>query len=145
MTDDKKSDDKKPLFTVYEFEPETPEEKEARLKEEAEEAKASAGKAWPELEAAAYHGLAGEIVSIVAPKTEADPVALLMQLLVYVGNAIGRGPFYLINEDRHYANLYLLIAGRTSKARKGLSAGIVRAVLSLIDPDWVRGCLTGGG
>lgn len=33
MTDDKKPDDKqKPLFTVYEFTPETPEEKAERLK-----------------------------------------------------------------------------------------------------------------
>ena len=44
------------------------------------------------LGAAAYHGLAGEVVSTIAPQTEADPVALLLQLLVYSGNAISRGP-----------------------------------------------------
>ncbi len=31
---------------------------------------------------AAYHGLAGEIVQKIAPETEADPVAILSQLLV---------------------------------------------------------------
>jgi hypothetical protein len=33
--------------------------------------------AWPELEAAAYHGLTGEVVATLLPQTEADPVALL--------------------------------------------------------------------
>ena len=37
---------------------------------------------WPVLDAAAYHGLAGEVVCTMAPQTEADPVALLLQLLV---------------------------------------------------------------
>jgi Protein of unknown function (DUF3987) len=137
MTDDKKPDDKKPLFTVYEFTPETPEEKAARLKKEAEEA-------WPEMDPAAWHGLAGEIVSIMAPETEADPVALLLQILTYFGNATGRGPYYLVNRDRHYANLYLLIAGKSSKSRKGLSAGLVRALMALVDPEWARECISGG-
>ena len=35
---------------------------------------------WPVLDAAAYHGLAGEVVRTIAPQTEADPVALLLQL-----------------------------------------------------------------
>ncbi len=138
MTDDKKPDDKqKPLFTVYEFTPETPDEKAERLKKEAAEA-------WPEMDPAAWHGLAGEIVSIMAPQTEADPVALLMQILTYFGNAIGRGPYYLVNRDRHYANLYLLIAGKSSKSRKGLSAGLVRALMALVDPEWARECISGG-
>jgi len=39
----------------------------------------------------AFHGLAGEVVKIVAPVTEACPEALLVQLLVCLGNAIGSG------------------------------------------------------
>jgi hypothetical protein len=49
---------------------------------------------WPVLGAAAYHGLAGEVVATLLPQTEADPVALLLQYLVYFGNAVGRGPYY---------------------------------------------------
>ena len=37
---------------------------------------------------AAYYGLAGEIVRRIAPQTEADPVALLVQFLVAFGNVI---------------------------------------------------------
>ncbi len=40
---------------------------------------------------AAYHGLAGAIVAKIAPNTEADPVAILIQLLVCCGALIGRG------------------------------------------------------
>src|SRR3954451_14479263 len=46
---------------------------------------------WPAPPApAAYTGLAGEIVAAIAPHTEADPVALLAQLLVAFGAAAGR-------------------------------------------------------
>ena len=61
---------------------------------------------WPVLGAAAYHGLAGEVVSTIAPQTEADPVALLLQFLVYFGNAIGRGPYFQVGKDRHFTNLF---------------------------------------
>jgi hypothetical protein len=39
---------------------------------------------------AAYYGLAGDIVRRIEPHTEADPVALLVQILVVFGNVIGR-------------------------------------------------------
>ena len=46
---------------------------------------------WPEPpNSDAYYGLAGDIVNSIAPETEADPVALLVQLLVGFGNQIGR-------------------------------------------------------
>jgi hypothetical protein len=38
---------------------------------------------------AAYHGLVGEIVNRIAPNTEADPVAILSQLLVAFGAEAG--------------------------------------------------------
>ena len=47
---------------------------------------------WPAPpEQAAYHGLPGAIVAKIAPHTEADPVAILTQLLVCCGALIGRG------------------------------------------------------
>ena len=92
----------------------------------------------PVLGADAYHGLAGEVVSTIAPQTEADPVALLLQLLVYGGNAIGRGPYFQVGKDRHYTNLFGLLVGDTAKARKGLSAGHVRDFYMRIDPEWAE-------
>ena len=48
---------------------------------------------WPDPPApAAWQGLAGQIVETIAPHTEADPVAILAQLLVAAGATVGRGP-----------------------------------------------------
>lgn len=42
---------------------------------------------WPALpHEDAFHGVAGDIVRLIEPHSEADPVALLLQLLVVMGN-----------------------------------------------------------
>jgi len=52
---------------------------------------------WPEPPGAgAYHGLPGEIVEMLAPHTEADPAAILSQLLVAFGAAVGRGAWFTV-------------------------------------------------
>ena len=38
----------------------------------------------------AYHGVIGDFVRAVEPHTEADPAALLVQAIVFVGNSFGR-------------------------------------------------------
>jgi len=78
-------------------------------------------KAFPEPDPAIYHGLLGDIVRAVEPHTEADPVALLTQLMAAYGNVIGRGAYFEVEADRHHANLFICIAGATSKGRKGVS------------------------
>jgi hypothetical protein len=93
---------------------------------------------WPVLDQAALYGLPGEVVKAIEPHTEADPVAILAQFLVAAGNAIGRGPHYAVEGDRHAANLYVALAGRTSKGRKGTSYGRVRQVMTIAAPDWAE-------
>jgi hypothetical protein len=49
---------------------------------------------WPdEIENAAYQGLAGKIIEVIAPHTEAAPVALLVHLLTFFGNVAGRASY----------------------------------------------------
>jgi hypothetical protein len=92
---------------------------------------------WPkELGEDAMHGLAGEVVKALAPHTESDPAALLVQTLVCFANAIGRHPYYQVEGDRHYANLFAVIVGDSSKARKGTSAGRVKEPMHIADPTW---------
>jgi hypothetical protein len=100
--------------------------------------------AWPVLAPAAYHGLAGEVVARILPDTESDPAALLLQYLVSFGNAVGRQPYYLIEQDQHFVNLFVVLAGQTSKSRKGTSAGRIRAIFNVADPDWVHERILGG-
>jgi hypothetical protein len=121
-------------FTEEEFEPNGPETR----------ANGHDKEPWPTLGAAAHHGLAGEVVAALLPQTEADPVALLLQYLTYFGNAVGRGPHFMVENDRHFSNLFVLLAGETAKARKGLSAGRIRHIFDTADPDWARECITGG-
>jgi hypothetical protein len=99
---------------------------------------APAGQAWPTLDPAALYGLPGDVVRAVGPATEADPVAVLAQYLVAAGNAIGRGPHYRVEGDRHCANLYAVLVGETAKARKGTSWGRVRQIMDTADPGWIE-------
>lgn len=103
------------------------------------------GSAWPEpLPEEAFHGLAGDVVRAIEPHTEADPVALLMQFLAAFGSCLGRGPHYLVEGDEHHSNLYAVLVGDTSKARKGTSWGRIRALFELLDDPWARRCVHSG-
>jgi len=48
--------------------------------------------AWPTLDDVALYGTAGSIVKAVAPHTEADPAAILVQLLAVFGATLGSNP-----------------------------------------------------
>jgi hypothetical protein len=92
---------------------------------------------WPApLGPAAYHGILGEIVKTIEPQTEADPAALLTQLLVMLGNVIGRTAHWCVEADTHYLNLNLALVGETGKGRKGTSASHARRVFQDVDPGW---------
>jgi len=106
--------------------------------------------AWPLIDDAAYYGLAGDVVRTIEPHTEADPVAILIQLLAYFGNIVGRNPHYRVEGDYHRANIYAVVVGDTSKGRKGTSAGRVRSIIRHTDETWVderikNGLSTGEG
>src|SRR5438128_556040 len=98
----------------------------------------------PTIDVAAYYGLTGDIVRTFDPHTEADPVALLIQLLTYAGNVIGRSPHYRIEADEHRANLFAVLVGRTAKGRKGTSGGRVRSVVTAADERWMEDRVKGG-
>lgn len=81
----------------------------------------AAVKSWPVLDPAALYGLPGDFVRAIEPHTEADPVALLLQYLAAAGNAIGRGPYYRVEGDRHGTNINLVLVGETAKGRSDLA------------------------
>jgi hypothetical protein len=99
---------------------------------------------WPEPPApSVYHQLLGEIVTRIAPHTEADPVAILTQLLVAFGAAVGRGAWFTVEATRHHANEFMLLVGDSSKARKGSSWDHVRRLIATVDPSIGQRVLTG--
>ena len=100
---------------------------------------------WPEPPSKrAFHGLAGEIVRVIEPHSEADPTALLAQLLVGSGAALGRTACFQVEGSRHYLNEYVTLVGQISKARKGTSWDRVRQVLEIADPKFVENRIFGG-
>jgi hypothetical protein len=99
---------------------------------------------WPKLEPAALYGLAGEVTVALKPITESDPVALLLQFLTCFGNAIGRASYYEVESTRHYGNLFIVLAGNTSKARKGTSFERIRNLFRPCIPTWERERIQGG-
>ena len=91
-----------------------------------------------------FDGLAGDFVRLIEPHTEASPMALLAQFLVYFGNIVGRTAFMQIEGDKHYTNLFCIVIGNTAQGRKGTSFGRVSQVFKGIDEYHEKNCLVGG-
>ena len=133
-------------YTEERYEPDDPSGDDgAKTNEHNANTGADTGEApWPTMAPAAYNGLAGEVVSDIAPYTEADPVALLLHFFASFGNAVGRGPHYLVEATSHFANLFLVTIGRTSRARKGTGADWISRIFEIADPHWAHNCIHSG-
>src|SRR5215213_3330495 len=98
---------------------------------------------WPTLDAAALHGLAGDIVRAVDPYTEGDPVAILVNTLAMFGSSVGRAPHVRVGATRHGTNTFIVLVGKTSRARKGTAHDESLRLVALADPVW-KGRVVGG-
>jgi hypothetical protein len=92
----------------------------------------------PTMAPAAYHGLAGRIVETIEPHSEADPVAVLMHVLVGLGNVIGRGPHALVEHTEHTCGEFVALVGDTAKGRKGQAWSTPRHLLRQVDEAWAK-------
>src|ERR1700692_3783945 len=90
----------------------------------------------PALAVAALYGIAGRIVNSLAPHTEADPAAGLLQFLAAFGNLVGPAPHCRVGATRHGLNLFVVLVGESSKARKGTSWRQISSLLAEADPLW---------
>jgi hypothetical protein len=84
----------------------------------------------------AFHGPLGELALLVAPHTEGDPAALLLQAVVAFGSLVGRVAFYQHEATEHGTNLFLAVVGQSSRGRKGTALDWVRKALAMTDPTW---------
>ena len=92
----------------------------------------------------AYHGIAGEIVTEIAPQTEADPAAMLVSTLASAGAMIGDGPHVRIGAAKHPPRIWPLVIGRTSSGRKGESWAQTEDVIIAADENFAANRLTSG-
>jgi hypothetical protein len=84
----------------------------------------------------AFHGLAGDIVRMINPHTEADPVAVLINTLVGFGNMVGDGSYVAVGADIHPARINATLVGTSSKSRKGASWSGPKAFFQICDAEW---------
>lgn len=102
-------------------------------------------KTWPKSPPlGTLYGVAGDFVRLVDPATEADPIALYFQLLVVFGSYIGRSAYFIAEQDKHFANLFGVLVGETSKGRKGSSWSQVKKVFGFFEDDWLKNHLSSG-
>jgi len=90
----------------------------------------------PRAHPSAFHGPAGQIVGLIEPHSEADPMALLIQFLVAFGNCAGRSAHFNVEADSHYSNLNVVLVGQTAKGRKGTSWGYIKRLFEQVDENW---------
>ena len=96
----------------------------------------------PALAVAALYGIAGRIVNNLTPHTEADPAAILLQFLAAFGNLVGPAPHCRVGATRHGLNLFIVLVGESSKARKGTSWRQISSLLAAADPLWSASRIT---
>lgn len=99
---------------------------------------------WPVLAPPSLYGLAGDVVRAIEPHSEVDPAAILVQFLAAFGNVIGGGSHCMVDATRHGLNLFTVLVGETSKARKGTSWGHIRGLFERVDEGWASKRLKGG-
>jgi hypothetical protein len=90
----------------------------------------------------ALYGVAGHAVRTLAPHSEAHPAAILLQLLAAFGNAVGPGPHCMVDAIRHGLNLFVVLVGESSKARKGTSWSQIARLFSEVDNPWLTARVT---
>jgi hypothetical protein len=91
---------------------------------------------FPEMDPAAYRGVFGELVELISPHSEADPVAVLLGAITAFGSAYGRRGYMDVSGARHHGNLFVGIVGNTARSRKGTSWAPIENIFSAADPEW---------
>ena len=106
---------------------------------DAEDCRAPPVRDFPVMAKEAFIGLPGDIVRMVEPHTESDPVGLLLSAHTCFGNCIGRGPHYRVEATEHGTNLFVVKVGDSAKARKGTGEDRVLSFFRHVDEEWAGG------
>jgi|AGTN01.2.fsa_nt_gi hypothetical protein len=87
---------------------------------------ADAPPGWPMLDPQALVGLAGKVVEAATANSEADPVAVLATFLTWFGATVDRKTYLAVGETEHAPQLFCVLVGASSRARKGTSGGPIK-------------------
>ncbi|MFF3922598.1 phage NrS-1 polymerase family protein [Paenibacillus lactis] len=84
----------------------------------------------------ALYGLAGDVVRLIDPHTEADPAALLINFLTMFGNMVGTGPHFMVSGGEHRMKLFAVLVGATFRGKKGTSLDPVLKIMNAVDVEF---------
>lgn len=87
----------------------------------------------PQMRPEGFPPLLKEIVDAACEHSEAHPVAVAANVLTFFSAMVGRAPFQRIGDAVIHCRPYMIIAGKSGKARKGTSETLVRRLFSLVD------------
>jgi hypothetical protein len=89
---------------------------------------------WPEIDPAAYHGLAGDVVRALDPTTEADPNACLFTFLAWAGCYLGNDAYLLGGNTEHPGRIWPVLVGQSASGAKGTAVAAVGQLARAVDP-----------
>lgn len=82
----------------------------------------------PRPDLACLYGLVGEVARAGGATTEANQFAIALNLIAYLGAAVGRGPYMQLGNTWHHCRNFTLHIGRTGRGRKGDAASLVHRI-----------------
>jgi hypothetical protein len=86
----------------------------------------------PTLPDTVYHGPLGDAIALIDPYTEATPAAVGIGVIIRYGVILGRDVWRRIGRQHHYPNLFAVIVGPSSTARKGVADDEAEALIDSV-------------
>lgn len=100
---------------------------------------------WPvPINKLAITGIIKKFLNLIMPSTEADQNAVIIQLLVFFGNYLGRTVKVVNGPIEQYANLFTVIVGETSKGRKGTGLAEIKRLVKTSMENYYNDCFISG-
>jgi putative DNA primase/helicase len=87
----------------------------------------------PSMPPEGFPGILCDVVNAACASSEAHPVAVAANFIAWFACCIGRGPFQRIGDAVIHARPYMLICGKSGKARKGTAENTAREIYRRAD------------
>jgi hypothetical protein len=88
----------------------------------------------------AFHGIAGQVVNLMAEHCESSLESLLVQFLIASGNLLGRSVYVYAGGPWLFPNEFTICVGVTSRGRKGTAWRMNDNLFEFIAPEWSKNC-----
>jgi hypothetical protein len=88
----------------------------------------------------AFHGVAGDYIRSLKGNSEASQEGMLVLFLSAFSSMVGYRAWTRVEETVHYPNLFAIVAGKSSRARKDTGYNRIIKPLKEADETWAKEC-----